>query len=210
MDIILDGSRGLDFEGTAADAFAVVVTINDHLRKQGRGIKSIAIDGEPVDPSSLMDSLKERPVDSIGSIEVVSCDIAELVAESLERLQEAVPELPGLCHEIASVFQSDAPREGLEPFQKLVEVWGFIKSREHQVAAALGLNLEDLRVSNQSYHEHLQELNTYLNNAIKALGEGDTVALSDLLEYELAPHADIETQIVEMLRDQVRKSSLSD
>jgi hypothetical protein len=55
--------------------------------------------------------------------------------------------------------------------------------------------------------EHVRELNSFLDEAAQALRDGDTVLLADLLEYELSPRAELEGEIVSLLRRQAEASA---
>ncbi len=122
--------------------------------------------------------------------------------EALDGLTDTLPELASACRKLAAVFQSEIPEEGYEPFQELAEIWEFVKARQRLAAEALDLDLEALEVKGQPLAVHLRELNSFLEESAQALRDGDTVLLGDLLEYELAPRAELEGEIVSALRRQ--------
>lgn len=201
MDVIVDGSRDFRLQGEPEDALAAIAAISVYLQDKGRAIMVIKADGVNVAPDKLVDMLQGKPLAEIGSLEVESADVAGLVDGSLKELTDTLPELPKACHELASIFQGNSPEEGFEPFHKLADIWANVKTRELMVANALNLNLEELRVNGESVTALHEELNIYLQEAVVALESGDLVLLGDLLEYELAPRAEVEPQIVALLRE---------
>ncbi|MCC6490072.1 MAG: hypothetical protein IT364_21475, partial [Candidatus Hydrogenedentes bacterium] len=91
--------------------------------------------------------------------------------------------------------------DGYEPFQRLADIWAEIKSREIMIVNALGLTFAELTLNGKNVAEIHNELNSFLLEAAGALESGDLVLLGDLLEYELAPRAEIESRIVTLLQE---------
>lgn len=201
MDVIVDGSRDFRLQGEPEDALAAVAAISEYLQKQGRAILVIKADGSSIAPDSLLDTLQGKSLADISSLEVESADVAGLVEGSLRELTDTLPELPKACHELAAIFQGSTPEQGFEPFHKLADIWANVKSRELMVANALNLNLDEIRINGESVTALHEELNLYLTEAAVALESGDLVLLGDLLEYELAPRAEVEPEIVALLRE---------
>jgi hypothetical protein len=90
---------------------------------------------------------------------------------------------------------------------ELAEIWGHIKSRESLVANALELDLGDLEVDGKTVQSVHTELNQFLQEAEQALKDGDIILLADLLEYELAPRAELEVSIVSLLQAHIPASA---
>jgi len=201
MDVIVDGNRDFILQGEPEDVLSVVAAVSEFLQKKGRAILVLKADGQNIAPGTLLDSFKDKPLADVGTLEVESANVAELVEGSLKDLSDTLPELPKACHELAAVFQGNAPEEGFEPFQRLAEIWANVKSREILVANALNLKLDELLVDGENVAALHEALNLYLTEAAVALESRDLVLLGDLLEYELAPRAEVETQIVSLLRE---------
>jgi hypothetical protein len=201
MDVIVDGNRDFSLQGEPEDVLAAVAAVSEFLQNKGRAILALKADGQNIAPEKLLDLLKGKSLAEVAVLEVESANVAELVEGSLKDLFDTLPELPKACHELAVVFQGSLPEEGFEPFQRLAEIWANVKSRELLVANALNLKLDDLHIGNQNVAALHEELNRYLTEAAEALESKDLVLLGDLLEYELAPRAEVETQIVSLLRE---------
>lgn len=207
MDVILDGASNYDLQGEPENAFSAVAAVSEFLRRDGRSILSVKVDGEEVLPEALADRLTDLPVSKIQRLEIGSAQTATLVEECLQGLGENLPELPAICRGLAQVFQGETPEEGYEPFVDLAGLWGHIKSREAMVTNALELDTDTLMLDGKSVSALHKELNQFLEEAGQALKDGDIILLGDLLEYELAPRAEQEIQLVALLQAQIPANS---
>ena len=68
------------------------------------------------------------------------------------------------------------------------------------LADALELDAGALEVDGKTVQTIHAELNQFLQEAEQALKDGDIILLADLLEYELAPRAELEVSIVSLLQ----------
>jgi len=207
MDVTVDGQRNFAFSREPETVLAAVSAVSDYLRGRGRAVLAVNLDGESVSAIDLTSQYGEKPTAEVGQLAITSEDIATLVQTALDELREALPELPEACHRLAEVFQSETPEDGYDPFHRLAEIWGHIKSRELAVANALNLSLEELRLEGAPLVQVHQELNEHLNEAIAALERQDCVSLGDLLEYELAPRAEQEMQIAALLQQRAHDAA---
>lgn len=201
MDVWVDGQNNFRVEGEPEDALAVFRAATDFLRAQGRMVTVLTVDGVGVSPGDVCARLEGVALAQVAKLEVTSEDIRVLVTESLREVEQAIVELPQLCRQLAEVFQGSDPSEGFEPFQKLAGIWGHVKSRQQLAASALELNLEAAEVQGMRVSALAEELNGFLGEAADALKRNDSVLLGDLLEYELAPRAELEAGIVAWLQE---------
>lgn len=204
MDVIVDGERNFRMEGNPKDVLSAVAAIGDSLRAKGRAILTVAADGKRMDSSETVHNIGGLAVSGVRVLEVHSGDVNTMVAESLQEMERVLPELPTACHSLAEIFQSSTPQHGYEPFQKLAEIWSHVKSRQLQVVNALHIPVNALRLNDKTFASLHEELNGYLEEAATALQAGDCVLLGDLLEYELAPRAELEAKIVALLQSHAR------
>ncbi len=207
MDVTIDGERNFRFEGEPPDMMSALVAINDFLRKNRRGMLAVRMDGANLMPDELVEAMADKPVSGVNTLEIDSEDLQMLVDSCLSEMEENLPDLPRVCHEMAEVFHGEEPTQGFEPFEQLAAIWRNIKSREMQVATALNIPLADLELEGQAVREMHEELNRFLKEAVEALKVQDCVVLGDLLEYELAPRAEAEARIVALLREKMEEQS---
>lgn len=200
MEVWVDGESNFKVEGKPADLMAVFSAASAFLRERGRMPVEVKLNGVSLSPVDLRSKFEGVPLDGT-KLEVRSDEIRKLVDECLSRLESALAELPQACRQLAEVFQGDVPSDGFEPFQHIAEIWLHIKAQEHLVANALDLDLEASNIGGNTIGAMSEELNNFLEEAATALSRNDAVALGDLLEYELAPRAEQEADIVAWLQE---------
>ncbi len=203
MDVIVDGQRDFEVQGEAKDVMSVVGAVTEFLRAKNRAMLSLQVDGKTITPEILLAELEGTPLDEIGTLEVASEDIQVLVEELLRELRENLPELPDACRALAEVFHGEDPTEGYEPFESLAQIWEHVKNQELLAARGLDLDLDAMVIDGVPITKMHEDLNGFLREAAGALENEDTVLLGDLLEYELAPRAEQEAEIVKLLQEQV-------
>ena len=201
MQVIVDGEKNFELKGAPEDALAAVAAVNDFLREQGRAIMAVRVDGRDVAANQLQEALKDTPLAEIGTLEFQSEDLSKLVDACLAELEAHLPELPKACRALAELFHSETPEAGFEPFQQLAEIWKAVKERELMVAQALNLKMSEIELQGATLEQKHEELNGFLQEAAQALLDGDCVLIGDLLEYELAPRAEQEAEIVALLQE---------
>jgi len=201
MEIIVDGERNFELQGEPQDLLSVIGAVSDFLRGRGRAILSVDIDGKPVSADALGDTVEGLDPAEIKVLSVGSGDLASMVANCLGKLQEVLPELPASCRRLAEIFHGDTPEEGFEPFTELARLWGLVKAREQLVIRTLDVDLDTLSLDGTPVSQVHTELNAFLEEAAQALADGDCILLGDLLEYELAPRAELESGIVALLQE---------
>ncbi len=200
MRITVDGESNFELTGEPADALGVLGAVNEWLRERGRSMVSVRVDGEALSPDTVLAQLEGRALDTVNELEVLSTASSVLVEEELQSIQEVLPELPKACRELAKLFHSETPAEAYEPFTELAALWRTLKDRQRTIARALHLDLEAATVEGQPLSALHEDLNQYLREAVDALEADDRVLLGDLLEYELAPRAEREQAIIDLLR----------
>jgi hypothetical protein len=202
MKVVVDGEVREEF-AEAPDMFSVVASVSDTMRESRCGIVELRFNGEIVSPENVRDMMigKEGQTDDV--LEFKTAPVEKLVEAALSGLDDYLPELAKACRSLAEIFQSDSPENGFEMFRDLADAWMEIKSRESKAANILELDLDTLLIEGVSMSVLHEELNGFLEEAAQALDDNDCVLLGDLLEYELAPRAEMELEIVTLLRRQL-------
>jgi len=186
------------------DVLAAVAAVSDYVRTRGRAVMSVRVDGAPVTPDALAETLRNKSAEDVDTLEITTEDIKSLVDNALSELEQVLPDLPQVCRRLAEIFQSEDPDSGYDPFHQLAAIWKTVKERQIQVASALDIDLNSAVVDGKLIAEHHAELNTLLAEAAEGIQKGDCVTLGDLLEHELPSRAEMEARIVGMLRSRAQ------
>jgi hypothetical protein len=207
MEIVVDGEKSFESPEGLDTLSAAIIEVCARVNEAGRAVLRITIDGAPLSLDNFQDDLGEKSLADAGLLEIQTESVLTLVATSIEELQEALSELPTICHQLAEVFQRGEAEEGFEKLPQLFDIWHAIKTREDQICRALDLDANHLTIDDATLPELHEELNAELGKAVVALQSQDTVALGDLLEYELAPKAEQESEIVGLLHERLKERS---
>lgn len=205
MEVLIDGVGGFQFQTSPDTLQSALNEIISFLNDKQLAMVKLKVNEQDVYPGKSLEAIQGMSISNIRKLEITTYPIFQLIEESLNDLEKYTPEMSELCHEIAQIFQSENPDDGFEPFQKLSAIWGEIKKREALIINSLNsyLNPDDPVI--QSIKKHHEELNQVLEEAYQALENRDCIGLGDLLEYELAPHAEKEPEIVNQLKQIVHK-----
>ncbi len=206
MQITIDDKRGFQVDGSLETVVQALAEIIEHLDDNGRALQSVIVDGEEISPDELLASLGSRQIDATGALEVRSADIGTLVRESLSEMGEVLPELSIACHTLAEVLRTASLEEGRSSYDELTGIWRTIKVRQRQIAGGMRINLDEISLQDRSLAEWERELLTVFEVGEKAFEAADAAALSDLISYELAPRAESEEKINELLLNSLQKS----
>ncbi len=203
MEVLIDGVKGFDFTTSPDTLQSALNEIMNYLHTQQLAMVKLKVNEQEVYPGRSLESIQEMSVSNIRTLEISTYPVQHLIEESIADLELYSPELSELCRGIAQVFQSENPDEGFDPFQKLSAIWSEIKKREAIIVNVLSPHLIQENPTIQMIKEHHDELNRVLEEAYKSLENKDCIGLGDLLEYELAPHAEKEPEIVNQLKQLV-------
>ena len=201
MDIIVDNeSARFDTDENAETVLETIAQVSEALRANNRAIMAVAVDGKDIPYNELSVELEGKSPSDVNTIALTTQDLNALIDEAITELETNIPELAKVCHELAAVFQGEDALAGFGPFQEVATIWQHVKTREVQIASALDVKLSDQELQGKTLDDHHDELNGFLQEALQAMEARDTVLLGDLLEYELAPRAELETEVVALLK----------
>jgi hypothetical protein len=203
MEILIDGIKGFQFSNSPNTLQSALNEIMNFLSTQQLAMVKLRVNEQEVYPGKSLESIQDMDVSNIRTLEISTYPIHQLVEEGIADLELYSPELSGLCREIAQVFQSENPDEGFDPFQKLSAIWSEIKKREALIINLLSSHVTEENPTIKMIKEHHEDLNRVLEDAYKSLENNDCIGLGDLLEYELAPLAEKEPEIVSQLKQLV-------
>lgn len=206
MRITIDDTSGFKLDGALETVVQALAEIIEHLDDNGRALQSVTVDGEEISPDELRSSLGTRRIDATGELEVHTADVATLVRESLSEMGEVLPELSIACHTLAEVLRTASLEEGRSSYEELTGIWRTIKVRQRQIIGGMRINMDEISLQDRSLSEWERELLTVFEVGEKAFEAADAATLSDLVSYELAPRAETEEKINELLLNSLQKS----
>lgn len=206
MKVIIDENTGYKLHKKADTVVQALGEIIEHLDSRGRALLSITVDGDPVSPDDLRAALGPRKIDATDTLEIRSEQIDVLVRQSLDEMAGVLPELAVACHTMAEVIGSAPLEETCAAFNELTVIWRAIKTRQRQIADGMKLDIDAMSIDDQSLAEWERGLLSTFDAGRKAFEKADAAALSELISYELAPRAEIEEKINDLLLASIPKN----
>ncbi|HIA48565.1 MAG TPA: hypothetical protein EYN96_11505 [Candidatus Hydrogenedentes bacterium] len=203
MQITVDDESGFVLKSNLATVGDVLLEVTDHIQSKNRAIQAIIVDGKNIPPEELTQNFGKTPISEIDTVEVRSAGLAELVVSTLEEIAEVIPELPTDRYDLAQILAGDDPASCFAQFNQFLDIWEVLKDRQAQVIGLLNVEIETASVGGASIARHNAMLNDCIRNARKSMESSDFPGLSDLLSHELAEMAEVEEQIIEMLRTKI-------
>lgn len=198
MDIRVDGERYV--APVRGETFAEILNgVLESVYAAGRGVTRVQIDGESVPFDDVSERLLATPAHEYETVELETERMVTLARRDLDDLDEVLVNLPVFCHTLAELFHKADADEGEDYFEQLHDAWMEIDDRHDAAAEALGIRLVDVEVGGTTARAHRTLVGNQLQLVNEALQKKDRVTASDLLEYELAPLAEAETEITATL-----------
>jgi hypothetical protein len=180
----------------------LAVLEESHL-PEGSFIRDVLLDGESLVCNGSLD-LKGIPAERIGtasSINVISRTLKEVTAEAVEGARHYLSGLAKPISLVALQFNSGQFDKAhgnlailLSGISNLVNLVGSLESN-------FGLDCSSVVVHRASLTTHLKDLQMQLQFLVQAQARQDTVAIADLLDYELRPRMEVWMAIFAAIMD---------
>jgi hypothetical protein len=203
MQITVDDESGFVLKSNPVTLGEVLFEITGYIQSKDRAIQVIIMDGKNIPPEELTREIGETLVSAVGTLEVHSTGLTELVVDTLDEIAEVIPELPTACHELAQILVGEDPASCFGQFNQFPDIWEVLKDRQGQVISLLGIEIDTVAVDGIPVAEHDARLKDCIKNARKCMESSDFPGLSDILSHDLAELAEFEEGIIEVLRRKV-------
>ncbi len=199
MRVLLD-DQPCDTEATTiGEAIAGAAAM---ARERGRVVVEVCIDGAPWTARELdSPDLSRRTADEIS---LVSTDLRELVAKTLTDAAGALTEADALQRAAAKGIQANEHAPAMEKLGEALSIWSSVRESVVKACEATRIDLEALRIADESVQTSVDLLHDRLRTVRAALEADDPVALSDTLLYELPEAVVAWREMIHGLVDHVR------
>ncbi len=180
MRVLLD-DRPIEIEPeTVARAIEVA---RDTAVAEGRIVIEVLGDGRSVDPAII----DNPPQDTAGfaELKLVTADPGVFVSVTLSDAAGLLDEAARAQQRAADEVLAGRDAEAMEPLQEAFRAWGVIHDVVDKSASLLSLDLRTLETEHGTGAALISGLAEQLGEIKRALTDGDTSALSDVLAYEM-------------------------
>jgi hypothetical protein len=147
-------------------------------------IVGVSLNGERLGPEEQMTQAdRELAPDDRAVFEVQ--DARAVLTAALEETRDSLPGLEDKLGRVAVALQSGSRQEAFSLFSDCLARWRQVILLLQISQACLGYDPDQIEIEGRSVQELNGELLAVLQQTKEAMEQGDLVALSDLLEYEL-------------------------
>lgn len=165
----------------AASLRDLLAAARDQLAPAGRVVVEVRVDGESITGPALDD---DQPTNTTSDIRVYSAKPSELVVGVLEDVRTGLADSQKLQQQAAELLQQDEPARAMDLVKQSIDAWLQAQQAVGQSAQLLQLDLDAIRVDDQSVLERMNELIENLTELKDTVVAGDFVSLADALQYE--------------------------
>lgn len=138
--------------------------------------------------------------DAISSVEIRSVPVGEMALDISDELYKVSEIMNTGSREIARLFRQGDNDEALELFQDLLDVTRDFVSMVDVLGSKFTSN------DANTFGDKVEHLSGLLGEMSEVLESEDWILLADLLEYELIPASDSWKQIIQSLRETIRRT----
>lgn len=184
-------------------------TLLDDVRDRYLGerlIVSVAVNGQILDDAALQRDLP-APVTETDQLDLESGDRVELVRNALIGLAEQFSDAKRKYADLADRLSAGETGAAVRTVGDFVGQWQMCHRAIAQCNGLLGRDLTECVVDGQDIKSWLEELIAKLGLLREALEAQDTVALADLIRYELLPLCDTWATVLQGLAREVKSGA---
>ncbi len=203
MEISVDEEHSFVLKSAPQTLGDVLNEVTRYIQAKKRAIQVITLNDVDVPPEDLTPELGQTPISEVETLRVHTISVAELVMSALEEIADVIPELSSACHELAQILSSEDPASCFGQFNQFLDIWEVLKERQSQATNLMELNASDLALKKGSLSLHDATLDRLLGKARNCMETSDFPGLADLLSHDLSELAEVEEEIIELLKSKL-------
>lgn len=196
MKIYEDG-REVAVEFKAEDTLEKIIAMLDHKADSENKIVSSIVVDDVVMSGENENTLNAKLARDIQKLEIAIEAESVLVLRALNESAEYLPQLAQGLDDISLLFQAGNRNEAFDKFTQCLSGWIQIIQLFRSLEKIRNLDYTEIKLSDgTSVKDNNSKLLELLEETKVAMENDDIVALSDLIEYELSPVAQKQTEVV--------------
>jgi hypothetical protein len=172
--------------------------VQEAAAERNEVVVSVALNGEALGPDRQA-AEAGRELGEADAVDLAVQEASALLKGALQVTRDALPALEGRMEQVATALQSGSRQEAFSLFSDCLTQWRQVVQLLQVSQACLDYDPAEVLIEGQTLQDLNAELLTTLTQTKRAMEEGDLVALSDLLEYELVARLRQEQVVLERL-----------
>jgi len=203
MKVIVDGeAKGWTFDSGKSLEEAVRESNQRLLAEEGRIVVNIKLDDfdEGLDTELTWDKVPVSRIKQISlETEVLRETVYSHLAAGQRYLEESRVSISAIVGDMLSGDVASAMEAMKDSIEKLIWFFNLLT----QIGDLGGVDMEGLKVKNESFRDFVVRFNTTLNEIADSMASQDTTLINDFLEYELEPAIGDLIELIPAIRDRV-------
>ncbi|MBN1916583.1 MAG: hypothetical protein JW889_01635 [Verrucomicrobia bacterium] len=193
------GGVDVDLEGSGIQTFAELAdAVQAAAAERNEVVVGTMFNGETLSPQGET-GLRDHELDPDDVIEFAVRDANAVLVSALEETRNGLPRLEEKLEQVATALQCGSRQEAFALFSECLSHWRQVVHLLQASQACLGYDPAAVDIGGRSIQEMNNDLLTALQDTKRAMEQGDLVALSDLLEYELIAKVQDEKVLLDRL-----------
>jgi hypothetical protein len=185
-------SSGIDTLGDLIDA------VHHAVAEKNEVVIRMTLNGEPISPEAEV-AVRERSLETDDDVAFEVQDASAVLVAALEQTRDGLPALEGKLEQVATALQCGSRQEAFTIFSECLSHWRQVIQLLQVSQMCIGYDPEQVEIEGRSIRAMNDELLAALQETKQAMEQGDLVALSDLLEYELIKRIQQERVLLDVL-----------
>jgi hypothetical protein len=183
----------------------LLAELEDRYLPEGSFIRDVLLDGESLVANGSLDfkNIPAERVDRAQCINVISRTLQEVTAEAVDGARTYLAGLEQPISIVASQFNSGQFDKAYSNLGVLLDGVSNIINLVGSLESSFGIDCGSVVFQRASVTTHLKDLRFQLQELVQAQARQDTVAIADLLEYELRPRMSVWLGIFSTFLEQV-------
>ena len=161
-------------------------------------VVGVVLNGERIAPEQEA-SQRERELMPDDAIDFQVQDASAVLTAALEQTRDGLPALEEKLGQVATALQCGSRQEAFSLFGECLTHWRQVIQLLQATQACLGYDPAEVEVDGRTIKDINEDLLVALTETKRAMEQGDLVALSDLLEYELVAKLHEERTLLDRL-----------
>jgi hypothetical protein len=193
------GGVEVDLEGSGIQTLGELVdAVHQAAAEKNEVVVGITLNGEKLG-AEREGALRSRELDSDDVVEFAVRDVTAVLVSALEQTRNGLPGLQEKLERVAAALQCGSRQEAFSLFSECLSHWRQVVHLLQASQACLGYDPAHVDIDGRSIQELNTDLLAALQDTKRAMEQGDLVALSDLLEYELIAKVQDEKALLDRL-----------
>jgi len=196
MKIVIDGFEDLVIAEEDETLRQLLVQLDKWIRENNRVIVQIKLEGRSL--SELDEKVVfDRKVREFKTLELFTANLWQWAVDSLEEIKVYLPEIAKKMEQISLLIQQGDSKKAFSLLDRYIGLWERVNQTLRTIEKIFALDYNKIFLKKNGNSYNMEELVQLLEEAKRAIGDNDFLALADILEYELAPRIREKKKLVE-------------